>query len=280
MAIVKRDFVAKIPDTIKLVDGLNRNDYKWILSLYSDDSWNDNEQRDVLIHFSGSGVTEHYQPNSTAVVKCINRNRHFAVLNYSGTPGTTQPPYQNGWGVQTRNFFPYLLRLSFEVQSALNTLLQTKEINDLYKLGNVYLSGKSRGGAAVVFWAGIASNTNVDSNNLYKRVKGIVNFNGIAGSDVDRKWDRPRDSLQPLSYGMNNTFAQMVHIYNDADDKGNSDIRRRFQFGIVEKARKLNFFYNFKDSGHELNWDFLHETIQCWVNNTPLSYNGKDINPE
>lgn len=274
MKIIRKDYIARIPKNIEIADGLNRGDYNWILSVFIDKDWDLSIPRDSIIHFAGSGVREPYPTDSTAVLSSIEMGRFFCTLNYSGQEGTTSPPWINGWGNYSTHFLQYVARLSFEVQSAIDTLIDIADKEDSLNIRDIYLSGKSRGGASVVFWSGISETTHIFSENN-NRVKGIVNQNGVSGSGDNTTWVRPSDSMTPLLYGMNHSRFPMVHVYNDGDTKGNSDFRRKLQFGIWDVKRKLNYFYNFTNGGHTTDWNFLQQMITCWSENRQLEYQGK-----
>lgn len=276
MAIMKKDYRAYLPANISVADGIDRSAHWWILSIYYDSTWNKTTARDVQIHHPGSGVRDHYALDHPGVLKAIGNGRVFAVLYYTGGAGTSATsPWIPGWGNWKTTFGQYVLRMAYEVQAGIESLIDNTGLSDSpISVRDIYLTAKSRGGPATVFWSGISRTTNL--NKYWSRVKGIVNTNGVSGS-AEGTWTVPHDSMYPMFYGMNNAQHPIVHVYNDGDVKGPSDFRRRLQYGLNYKGIQKNYFYNFHNDGHVMNWDFVNAMMTCWAEKKPLEWEGKKL---
>lgn len=214
MAIRYREFNVPLhPDWENANSPLHRKKPMKIRVFY-DDTWASNNNRKILMFFSGGSGINLQTETSTRVVHAVT-----AGYLYIDTISVDE----NFYGSRNVNF-PNInfVGTAFDVPAYLNfvytTLLQDATINKYYGVNTpIVMLGHSRGAGALIQWANMVSNGSTQMDTPYRtRVKGIV-VNSPSGSGEGGHPATDRAIRNLVADVENNKFPNFLYTVGAGD---------------------------------------------------------------
>lgn len=276
--------MATTRETFKVPLGENPYSNKWLekdrefyyrLDVYRDDTvpW---DEKTVVVHFPGAGVNAPYPKDSWAAPYYLEKGFIFCVAYYfqrtfkdeEDNIATTPLPWKEDWS-DYRSYSHHLMGRAFMIQSIASYVLSKYPTC----ANNLYLSGKSRGGSALMAWSYLSKGY---SENISNKIKAIHIFQGYTGSAEDEKWIEWGKTIRTLCSYMTNINHKAFFIYND-NDRG-SQLTPRLINSVPNNSLSSTYFMNFATKGHTMDWELSAELIrQIQQGNTNYEFKGKDI---